>query len=43
MDQRLSQNEAPLSHGHVVRLLSVAFTVELEARQGPKKQARAHP
>ena len=28
----LSQNEVPLSRGHVVRTLSVVFTVELEAR-----------
>ena len=34
-DQRLSQNEVPLSHGHVVRILSVVFTVELEARLSP--------
>ena len=32
IDQRLSQNGVPLSRGHVVRILSVVFTVELEAR-----------
>ena len=32
IDQRLSQNEIPLSRGHVVRILSVVLTVELDAR-----------
>ena len=32
IDQRLSQNDVPLSRGHVVRILSVVYTVELEAR-----------
>ena len=36
IDQRLSQNEVPLSHGHVVCIFSVVFTVEIGARQSPK-------
>ena len=38
IDQRLSQNEVPLSHGHVVCILSVVCTIEPEARQSPKSK-----
>ena len=38
IDQPHSQNEVPLSDGHVVCILSVIFTVELEARQSHKSK-----